>query len=60
MGHIDDLGSDGELVTFVRLIHAQTLLFWTPNMHTCSGQALEPSNIDLDVHDPFRMMCGCH
>ena len=42
-GHIDDLGSDGEFVTFIRLIHAQTLLFWTPNMHICSGQALEPS-----------------
>ena len=43
MGYIDDLGSDGELVTCIRLIHAQTLLFWTPNMHTCPGQALEPS-----------------
>ena len=43
MGHIDDLGSDGELVTFVRLIYAQTQLFWTPNMHICPQQALEPS-----------------
>ena len=44
MGDIDGfLGSDGEVVTFVQLMHAQTQLFWTPYMHICSGQALELS-----------------